>query len=130
MRACGFALVFILLLAACRPVQPESVPGAAQSPAGLRMEAAATGVYVILPESYALRLDEGLLLASSGALEDLPVYPTREEAERALQAFEARGEAFRAWKVFRLEADWNKDLVMPDGEYRLSRPAKLAADAR
>jgi hypothetical protein len=142
----GCALLITLALAACLPRGPESVtpadsaaseswtpesrvaeppdPPDPPDPAGVH-------VYVILPASYGLHLAEGLTFASSGALEDLPVYLTREEAERALRAFEEHAaHAVHEWKVFRLEADRKKDVIKLRGEYRLSRPARVASVVR
>lgn len=116
---------FALLLTACQPAKPES---AATTAASLDEASEAAGVYVILPGGYSRYLAEGLILASNGTPEDLPVYPAAEEATRALQAFEAHAEHARyIWQVFRLEANWDKDVIALDNEYRLSGPARVAA---
>ena len=122
-RLCACA-GFALLLAACQPTQPPLASVAANwtDPAD------AAQVYVILPESYRRYLAEDLIFASNGAPEDLPVYPTAEEAVQALRAFETQAVHARyVWRVFQLKADWNKDVIALGNEYRLSGPARVAA---
>lgn len=84
------------------------------------------GVFVILPEQYGNYLDSGLTLAASGAAEDLPVYRSKADAFRALLAFETRAEYSRhLWDVFRLDAEWSKDVVAHEDEFRLAKPARI-----
>ena len=86
-------------------------------------------VYVLLPASYSRHLAEGttLVFDSAGLSEDLPVYSSLDEAAQALRSFEAVGERARyVWKVYRLNALWNKDVTsLESGEHRLKEPARI-----
>lgn len=87
----------------------------------------AAEVYVILPDHYSGYVNEGLMLESGGQPEDLPVYHSEDVARKALRAFESQDERNRhIWRVYRLDADWNKDVVPQGKEYRLRSPAKVA----
>ena len=110
----------LLTLAGCRQVASEP-PAAPAQPA-------AAAVYVVLPAYYDQYLDEGLVFESTGEPEDLPVYATVEDAQQAVAAFERQSErSVDAWSVYKLDADWNKDVVPLGKEFRITAPARVEA---
>jgi|GEM_PF-470097 hypothetical protein len=117
-------------VAACRaamPAQEQPVAAQAYEPEAKPAPREPGDVYVVLPTNYSRYVDDKLLFASGGKREDLPVYASAGDALRALHAFESVSErARRVWSVYRLNADWARDVVtLEGGEHRLKAPVKV-----
>ena len=87
-------------------------------------------VYVLAPATCDQFLEDAEsppLLASEGLEEDLPVYPSSEQAREAIAEREARKQLPAGlWRVYRLEGNWDTDVVEPaPGEKRMRHPARL-----
>lgn len=117
-------------VAACRaaaPPQEQPITAQAYEPEAELVPQEPGDVYVVLPTNYSRYVDGKLLFASGGKREDLPVYASAGDALRSLAAFESVSErARRVWSVYRLNADWGRDVVtLEGGEHRLKAPAKV-----
>lgn len=117
----GYAMGCAMFLSGCASRnQPETeVPP----------EPEASYVYVLAPASLMVHLDakNPPLLEANGLPEDLPVFASREDAKKWLEAEVSNDRIIAGlWRIYRLEGQWPTDVVETEGgECRMRHAARI-----